>query len=73
MKYEDIVINSRKQHTKTSNMKNIDYISNAIASALHLLNNEIQCVENEEIMEEYQDVINDLEKALILAKEMATP
>lgn len=54
-------------------MKNIDYISNAIASALHLLNNEIQCVENEEIMEEYQDVINDLEKALILAKEMAAP
>ena len=73
MKCEDIVINSRKQHTKTSNMKNIDYISNAIASALHLLNNEIQFVENEGIMEEYQDVINDLEKALILAKEMATP
>lgn len=54
-------------------MKKIDYISNAIASALYLLNNEIQCVENEEITKEYQDVINDLEKALILAKEMATP
>ena len=53
-------------------MKNIDYIANAISSALYLLNNEIQCVEDEELMEEYQSVINDLEEALTLAKEMAT-
>lgn len=54
-------------------MEKTKYIAHAISAAIHLLNNEIQCVEDDELIEEYQEVINELEEALRLAKEMTTP
>ena len=33
-------------------MEKINYIAHAISAAIHLLNNEIQCVEDEELITE---------------------
>ena len=54
-------------------MEKTKYIAHAISAAIHLLNNEIQCVVDDELIEEYQEVINELEEALRLTKEMTTP
>ena len=51
-------------------MEKIKYINQSISSAIYLLDNEIQCVEDEELAEEYQEVINQLNKALQLTEEM---
>ena len=52
-------------------MERIDNIIQALSSALYLLNNEIQCVEEEALAEEYQEVIDNLKNALQIAREMA--
>lgn len=52
-------------------MKRINNIIQALSSALHLLNNEIQCIEDEDLVGEYQEVIEELENALRIAQEMA--
>lgn len=51
-------------------MERIDNIIQALSSALNLLNNEIQCVEEEALAEEYQEVIDNLKNALRIAQEM---
>lgn len=52
-------------------MEKTTYISNAISSAIYLLDNEIQNIDDEELIEEYQEVINKLESALKLTKEIS--
>lgn len=44
-------------------MKN-EKVIQAIESALSLLNNEVQCVVNETLKEEYEGVIEDISEAL---------
>ncbi len=51
-------------------MEKIKYIKQAISSAIYLLDNEIQCIEVEELAEEYQEIIDQLNKALQLTEEM---
>lgn len=52
-------------------MGKINSIIQALSAALSLLDNEIQCVEDEGLAEEYQEVIDELENALRIAREMA--
>ena len=59
--------------SKTDLLRKIKYINQAISSAIYLLGNEIQCVEDEELTEEYQEVIDQLSKALQLTGEMYNP
>ena len=54
-------------------MEQINIITNAISSAITFLENEIQCVEDECLAEEYQEVIDELGNALRAAQEMANP
>jgi len=54
-------------------MEKINIITNAISSAITFLENEIQCVEDECLAEEYQEVIDELTNALRTAQEMANP
>ena len=54
-------------------MEKINIITNAISSAITFLENEIQCVEDECLAEEYQAVIDELTNALRTAQEMANP
>lgn len=54
-------------------MEQINIITNAISSAITFLENEIQCVEDECLAEEYQEVIDTLTNALRTAQEMANP
>ena len=54
-------------------MEKINIITNAISSAITFLENEIQCVEDECLAEEYQEVIDTLTNALRTAQEMANP
>lgn len=51
-------------------MERINYISQAISSAIYLLESEMQCLENEELVEEYQETIDKLNKALQLTENM---
>ena len=67
-----IPLYSRKD-LQQMNLWKINIITNAISSAITFLENEIQCVEDECLAEEYQAVIDELTNALRTAQEMANP
>lgn len=44
-------------------VENLESIKDSIQSALYLLNNEIQCVEDDDLYIEYESVIQKLQEA----------